>query len=832
VPAIEQVSITAKSQPVDYHRLTKAAFFWQHYRSYPKIKPMFQNYILLAWRHLVKNRVYTAINIAGLSIGMAIAIVIGLWIGDEFSFDHNAPNHRRLANIMLNVHVHKATTKDQFYTGNTLQIPLGPALATQYKDLFTRVALIDNSNGSSALFNFDDINVSGIVAAAQWELPGMFGFRMVTGSADATKDPSTTIIAQSLATALFGKENPLGKKVKVNSGLVLQIGGVYSDLPRNSSFYGLQAIIPWDNAANAYRRDNTDWGDHNSQLYAELAPGIRAAQATARIKNLPTPFNKVYDEEAFVYPMDKAYLYNGFEFNKPSGGRILMVWLFGIIGLFVLFLACINFMNLSTARSEKRAKEVGIRKTFGSLRGQLITQFLSESALIALIALVFALILVTASLPFFNGLAAKEMSVPWVSPVFWLAILGFTLFTGLLAGSYPAFYLSAFRPVRVLKGVFPTGRTRSFPRQVLVVLQFTVSLTLIIGTAIVYRQILYTKDRPVGYHREGLFTVDMHTTDINQHYEALRAELIQKGLAADVAASNMMPTALNNNNGLDWSGKRPDQNIIGFWNVNITPDYGRTIGWTITRGRDMSRDFVTDSNAAILNEKAVKAIGFKDPVGQVVKLFDKPYNIVGVSADMVNNSPYDTVQPAVFVGGGYTGEIIVKIKPGLNPHTALARMTPVFKKYDPSSPFIYKFVDVAYETKFEAEERIGNLAAVFTGLAIFVSCLGLFGLAAFVAEQRTKEIGVRKVLGASIVNLWGLLSKEFLKLTGISILIAVPLAYNGMNQWLKGYLYHAPLSWWIFALAGTGIIVLTLLTVSYQSLKAALINPVKSLRSE
>ena len=814
--------------------------------SYPKIKRMFQNYFLLAWRHLLKNRGYSAINIAGLSIGMAIALIIGLWITDEANFDHYAPNHSRLAAGMLNMRLNNASKKEEFFTGETIMMPLGKAFSTQYKDLFTRVALTV-SNGS-LLFNYGDRTVSGVGRTAQSDLPGMFGFRMLEGDQTATKDPSTIIIAQSLAKALFGNSDPLGKSVKIDKTHEYRIGGVYADLPKNTTFNGLQAVIPWDNADNSYHRDNTDWRDHNGGLYVELAPGVTAEQATARVKNITTPFEKDFHEEVLVYSIDKAHLYNQFAFNKPAGGRITMVWLFGIIGAFVLLLACINFMNLSTARSEKRAKEVGIRKTIGSLRGQLITQFLSESILLAVIALFFALVLVQVSLPFFNGLAAKEMSIPWSSPLFITAMLGFTIFTGLLAGSYPAFYLSAFQPVDVLKGgkrpqrFVGAASTRSFlarnlrsprlSRQILVVLQFTVSLILIIGTSIVFRQILFTKDRPTGYNRDGLFTVDMNNPDIVGHYEALRTELIQRGLAANVAASDMLPTNFTDGNGLDWAGKRPDQNIIGFNNVNITPDYGKTIGWTITRGRDMSRDFPTDSNAAILNEKAVRSIGFKDPVGQIVKLFGKPYTVVGVCADMVTNNPYDTAQNAIFVGGSYTGEMIVKIKPGNNPHKTLAAMAPVFSKYNPSSPFIYKFVDEAYVAKFEAEERIGNLAAVFTGLAIFISCLGLFGLAAFVAEQRTKEIGVRKVLGASLVNLWGLLSKEFLKLTGISILIAVPLAYYGMSQWLKGYLYHAPLSWWIFASAGAGIIVLTLLTVSYQSLKAALMNPVKSLRSE
>ncbi|MFI5194441.1 MAG: ABC transporter permease, partial [Chitinophagales bacterium] len=517
---------------------------------------MFQNYFLLAWRHLLKNRGYSAINIAGLSIGMAIALVIGLWIADEVTFDHYAPNHSRLAVGMVNMHLKNADKKEDFYTGSTVMDPLGKALSTQYKDLFTGVAMADFKSGSR-LFNYGDKTVSGTALTAQADLPSMFGFRMLQGNANATKDPSTMIIARSLAKALFGNGDPLGKTVKVDNMLDYRIGGVYTDLPKNITFNGLQAVLPWDNAANAYRRDNNNWQDHNAQLYVELAPGVSAEQATARIKDLPTPFFKDYHEEALVYPIDKAYLYNQFEFNKPAGGRITMVWLFGIIGAFVLLLACINFMNLSTARSEKRAKEVGIRKTIGSLRGQLITQFLSESILLAIIALIFALVLAQVSLPFFNGLAAKQMSISWTSPLFIAAMLGFTIFTGLLAGSYPAFYLSAFQPVRVLKGKLQTGRLASLPRQILVILQFTVSLTLIIGTTVVFRQILFTKDRPTGYNREGLFTVDMNTPDINTHYEALRNELIQQGLAANVAASNMTPTAFNDGNGIDWSGKRP-----------------------------------------------------------------------------------------------------------------------------------------------------------------------------------------------------------------------------------------------------------------------------------
>jgi putative ABC transport system permease protein len=792
---------------------------------------MLTNYFLLAWRHLNRDKGYSAINIIGLAAGMALTLLIALWITDEMSFDHYAPDHRRLGIAM-----HYTYLGDQNGTSETIPMPWGEAFRTQYSNLFTSTALTSGSP-FDGLVSYGDHVVNGKALWAQIQLPQMFGFRFIKGDLAAAKDPSTVLISRSLATALFANTDPIGKTIKGGNQIDFRVGGVYEDLPRNTTFYGLQVILPWYNKGNGYRNSSTDWFDHDGNLYVELAPGLTAEQASARIRQLPMPHLtslniKGLVEEAFIHPIDKAHLWNIFKNGKPDGGPIRFVWLFGIIGVFVLLLACINFMNLSTARSERRAKEVGIRKTIGSLTRQLIAQFLSESVLVAFIAVLVALVIVGLALPFFNQLAAKNMYIPWGELLFWVSLLGFALFTGLLAGSYPAFYLSRFNPVKVLKGTFKAGRLASLPRQVLVVLQFTVSLTLIIGTIIVFRQIMYSKDRPVGYTREGLITVDMNTPEIGQHYEALRTDLIQKGLAADVAASDMTTTNFANGNPMEWTGKRPDQLAVTFNNVNVTPDYGHTIGWRIISGRDFSRDYPTDSNAVVLNEKAVRDMQVKDPVGLRVKLFDKEYHVIGVAANMVSASPYDTIQPAVFVGGSYTGVMIVRIKPGLTTHAAFAQMEPIFKKYNPASPFIYKFVDQEYAAKFAAEERIGNLAAVFTGLAIFISCLGLFGLAAFVAEQRTKEIGVRKVLGAGVFNLWGLLSKEFLRLTAISMLIAMPLSWYGMHRWMENYAYHAPLSWWIFAGASAGILLITLATVSFQSLKAAFMNPVRSLRTE
>jgi ABC-type antimicrobial peptide transport system permease subunit len=786
---------------------------------------MLKNYIRIAWRNLRKNRTSSIINITGLATGMAIALIIGLWIADELSFDHYHTHHSRIAQGMA-----VQSARGDIYVGETITQPLGKALRT-YKDLFTRTALM--YGGGDHLIGYGDKKLNAPGIWAQRELPEMFTFQMVKGSIAAADDPSTALISQSLATALFGKDDPINKDIQINNRLQFRVGGVYKDLPHNTTFAGVKLVMPWYNKENNYRINNTEWGDHNGNLYVELADGVTAEQATARIRSLPTPHVKEWKEEAMVYPLDKAHLYNQFNLQgQPSGGRIQFVWLFGIIGAFVLLLACINFMNLSTARSEKRAKEVGIRKTVGSLKSQLIAQFLSESVVVTFLAFLLSIILAELSLPFFNGVAAKEMAFPWTNSLFWLLAIGFILFTGIIAGSYPAFYLSSFDPVQVLKGTFRAGRFASLPRKVLVVLQFSVSLSLIIGTIIVFRQISFAKDRPVGYAREGLVAVYMNTPSLYEHYDAIREELLRKGVAENVAASSMKPTNFDNNNSLYWRGKRPDQDAIFFRNVNVTRDFGKTIGWHVLQGRDFSRDFPSDSGALILNDTAAKVMGIPNPIGERVKFWGKNYTVIGVVGDMITNSPFDKIEPAIFLGDMYRDNLIARLAPGLSTSQALAGMESVFKKFNPGNPFVYNFIDEEYARKFEAEQRIGNLASVFTSLAIFISCIGLFGLASFVAEQRTKEIGVRKVLGAGVFRLWGLLSKDFLKLVILSFCIAMPLAWYAMNKWLEGYVYHTTISWWIFAASGIGILVVTLLTVSFQSLRAATMNPSKSLRTE
>jgi ABC-type antimicrobial peptide transport system permease subunit len=496
-------------------------------------------------------------------------------------------------------------------------------------------------------------------------------------------------------------------------------------------------------------------------------------------------------------------------------------------------LACINFMNLTTARSEKRAKEVGIRKTVGSDRWQLIRQFFAESYLIVLLAFVLSLILVYLLLPLFNEVAGKKIEIAWQSPVFWLFSLVFILITGLLSGSYPALYLSSFQPLKVLKGTFRVGRFASIPRKVLVVTQFTVSVMLIIGTVIVYQQIQHAKNRPIGYTRNGLIRIGMEQ-EIRDHYEAIRTELKNSRAIEEMAASNSPLTQVwNTNGGFEWEGKDPNM-AVDFPNNTVSYEFGKTVNWKIKAGRDFSREFATDSAAFIINESLVKFLGFENPVGKVLKWNGEPFTIIGVVNDIMQESPFYPIRPTLYHTDSYDNmyNLVLRLNPQQNAKQSISSIEQVWKKYTPGVPFDYKFVDEEFGSKFRAEERIGKLASYFAVLAIFISCLGLFGMASFVAEQRTKEIGIRKVLGAGVVTLWRLLSIEFFVLVLVSCIIAAPIAWYYLDNWLTNYDYRIEIKWYVFVWAAFTALVITLLTVSFQAIKAAIANPVKSLRTE
>lgn len=799
---------------------------------------MIKNYLKVAWRNLLKNKAHTLINIVGLSVGMAVSVLIGLWIYDELTFDTYYKNHDRMVMVLQH-----QTFNGDVGTQNSIPIPLGTTLSQNYRADFKYVVM--------STWNFDHILSIGdkkILKAGSYmspEGPKMLTLNMLQGSREALNDMSSMLISKSTAIALFGNDDAMGKTIKIDNAWVVKIAGVYEDLPKNTFFNDVKFIAPWDlymTTMSWLKNASTRWGNNSWQLFAQLNDNANIDVVSKKISQLKAiniakqgdMVGASFKPVVFLYPLTRWHLHSEFKNGVNTGGRIQFVWLFGIIGILVLLLACINFMNLSTARSEKRAKEVGIRKTLGSLKSQLISQFFSESLMVSIFSFFVSLLLVLAILPWFNQVSDKEVGILWTNPYFWLLGFGFAIFTGIIAGSYPAFYLSSFQPVKVLKGTFKAGKLAALPRKILVVLQFFASATLIMGTVVVFRQVEYTKDRPVGYERTGLVEIDEKTQDSHKNFPLIRQELLRQGLIAEMAESGSPLTNIwSNNSGMNWQGKLPGQQD-DFGTVPVSNEFGKVAQWKIVQGRDFSRDFATDSSAMILNEAAAKFVRFKNPIGQTIN-WGKDYHIVGIVKDMVMTSPYDPVKPTIFflTDKGFDGGVIdIRINPKLSMHEALAKIEVVYKQFDPGAPFVYKFTDEEYAHKFEYEERIGKLAGFFTLLAIFISCMGLFGMASFMAEQRTKEIGVRKVLGASVFSLWRLMSTEFVLLVVVSLVIATPVAYHFMQEWLQGYKYQTPMPWWIFGGTALGAIAITVLTVSYQSLKAASANPVKSLRSE
>jgi len=793
---------------------------------------MFKNYFKIAWRNLWRNKGYSSISILGLAAGMAVAMLIGLWIWDELTFDDYHKNHDRLAQVMTTF----AGNGGELNTGPGVASPLGNELRAKYGSDFKNVCMA-SSNQSRELATGD----KKITAQGMWvesNFPSMLTLQMLKGNINGLNDPSSVLLSASVAKSLFGDADPLNKVVRIDNQGNYKVAGEYEDLPHNTTLNEAKIFLSWDKYVSMIdwvKESMHHWDDGAFRCYVELNDNVDFNKETAKIKLVPMAhLNAASDgkQELVLQPMNNWRLHGEFKNGKVAGGRIQFVYLFAIIGFFVLLLACINFMNLSTARSEKRSKEVGIRKTVGSLKSQLVSQFLSEAMLIAGIASLFSLLFTQLLLPLFNTLSDKQMTLPFNNIFFWILCIGFTVITGLLAGSYPAFYLSRFDPIKVLKGTYRVGRFASLPRKVLVVVQFSVSITLVIGTIIVYKQIQFAKNRPVGYNRENLIAVYMTTPDLFGHYNTMRSDLLATNVVENMAESSSPVTSVwSNQTGYSWEGKDPAIQP-SFGSVGVTQDYGKTINWQIKEGRDFSKDFY-DSNSIILNEAAVKLTGMKNIVGKIIRKDHKNLTVVGVIKDMVMESPYAPVTPTIFlVNPGWVNVIDVRMKVGIPLQDALAKIAKVFEKYNPAAPFDYKFIDEEYAQKFSDEQRIGNLATFFAALAVFIASLGLFGLASFVAEQRKKEIGLRKVLGASIFNVWILLSKEFMLLVVFSFIVSVPLSYHFMHNWLQNYEYRTTLSLWIFAATGIGALLITLLTVSYQSIKAAIANPVKSLKTE
>jgi putative ABC transport system permease protein len=792
---------------------------------------MIKNYIKTAWRNLRRDKAHSFINILGLAVGMAVVILIGLWLYDEISFDRNFEHYDRIAQVEQNV-----LNNGEVATWTSVPYPLADELRNNYGSDFKRIVMSVDFREHTLTVGSKKLQQIGCYF--EKGIADMLSLQMLNGNREGLRDPGSVLVSESAAKACFGNEDPMNKMLKIDDNPPVKVTGIYRDIPHNSTFGDLHFIAPWELffSSNNLNSMKDPWRPNFVQLLVQLNENADLQVVSLKIKD--AKLKKVNEQlqkkkpVLFLHPMNKWHLYSEFKDGVNTGGEIQYVWMFGMIGAFVLFLACINFMNLSTAKSEKRAREVGIRKTLGSLRRQLILQFFAESALVVFFAFICSLLLVSLALPFFNEVAGKQMTMPWGRAFFWPAAIVFILVTAWIAGSYPAFYLSSFRPVRVLKGAFKAGRFAAIPRKALVVVQFTVSVALIIGTMIVYKQIQFAKNQPIGYSRNNLVAIPS-SKEIRDHFAALQQELASTGLISGSAEASALPTGgTGSSSGFSWPGKDPNLSI-DFNREGISYEYGKTIGWQLSQGRDFSKDFLSDSSALILNEAAVKFIGFANPVGQTMYWFDKPYKVIGVTKDIIMQSPYDAVRPTVFfLSKDDYDAILLRINPAVSAQQAIARIGELYKKYNPDRPFEYRFASEEFEKKFLGEERIGKLATFFTILAIFISCLGISGMASFAAEQRIKEIGVRKVLGASVFNLWKLLSQDFLIMVMIALIIATPLAFYFMHSWLQHYHYRTTLSWWIFALAGVGAVIITLATVSFQSVKAALANPVKSLRTE
>jgi len=790
---------------------------------------MLKNYFKIAFRTLQRNATYSFINIAGLSIGITCTLLILLWVYDEMTFDKNFSNYDLIHQVKLN-----NTTDKGIITRTQVPMPLKDVLLDQDSRI-KKYSICVPQNALLTVGN-NKINKRGLDASESFL--EIFDFNMIEGNRETVlDDPRSIVLTQSTATALFGDDDAMGKmvQVKIENNEELKVTGIIADPPSNTSFQ-LDFILPFAyfEATSVWvQHARTNWNNNAFDMYVELQPGTSKEDIDHAIGNLITKNSSGSTRsELFLHPISHWRLYNKFENGKEAGGMIEYVRLLSGIAVFTLVIACINFMNLSTARSEHRAREVGIRKSVGSDRKQLLLQFLGESILIAGLAFLLSIVLVELALPSYNTLVIKKLTIDYSSPLFWLFGISLTLITGLLAGSYPAFYLSSFKPVTVLKGKIITGKRESTPRQITVTIQFGFSILLIIGSIVAYQQINYLKNREVGYDRENLMMV-WSTSDIEKNFKPLKQELVNTGAAQFVCKSSTPITYVYSSSPLEgWPGMLPGQKVE-VNNVATEYDYTKTMGIKMLEGRDFSEDFKSDTAAIILNKTAVKTLNLSNPVGEKIQMWGQAWNIIGVMDDVLMGSGSGEIEPAVItMDPTWSNTINIRLGKTTDLNASIKKVEEAFKKYNPDYPFEYRFADTAFEQKFWKINMISTLAGVFTALAIFITCLGLLGMAAFTAEQRTKEIGIRKVMGASVSSLVVLLTKDFSRLVLIAFIIAAPLAWWVTDNFLQQYEIRIALPIWVFPVAGIAALFLTLVIVGTQAFRAAVSNPVKSLRSE
>jgi ABC-type antimicrobial peptide transport system permease subunit len=791
---------------------------------------MLANYFKVASRVMVRNKSFSFINILGLTMGLTGALLLFLWIGKEFTYDEF---HTNKADI------YKAWNRTRI--DGTLQCwdktprILAPTVTQDYSAVESAVSFADYN--AAFLFTKGDTRLmknSGAFTDPQFLT--MFSFPLVKGDpSKALSNPNSIVLTEEFARELFGDKEAFGEVITVweeNNSFDFTITGILKELPANTSF-AFQYLIPFHFLESIGEKD-THWGNNSVSTYIQLKEGTDANSFNEEIKDITRKHTSGENTtEVFLYPLTKLRLYSRFDNGIPAGGRIEVVRLLGILGICLVAIACINFINLSTARAQKRSKEVGIRKVTGAYRYSLVVQFLCESILITAMAGILAVVLVMLFLPAFGNLVEQKLTLQYTNVAIWSAIGIGILTVGVLAGCYPAFYLSSFNPVRVLKGAPLAGTSRNFFRKVLVIFQFSFAMTLIIATLVVQDQIEYAQNRDAGYAQENM-VYQYITGDLEKNYQAYKNELLQAGIAVSVTKTSSPITEVWSNSWeFGWNGKDPQSKIV-VDRFYTDEDIVTTAGLTLVAGRDMDLDkYPTDSTAVLLNEAAVKVMGFKNPIGELITDSGTEWHVVGVVKDFLLRSPFQKVKPMVLQGSkGWFSVIHMRLNSNRPLRENVAALEKLHAKYNPVYPFGYEFVDDEYKSKFVDQEKTQTITTIFTSLAIFISCLGLLGLSTYIIESRVKEIGIRKILGASITNIAQLLSKDSMRMIIIGILVGCPSAWWGLNQWLMSFEYRTTMKLWTFLVAAAAIIIVAGLTIVIQIMRAARANPVTSLKQD
>jgi putative ABC transport system permease protein len=789
---------------------------------------MFKNYLKIAWRNIAKHKSFSLINAGGLALGMASCLLLLLYVTYHLDYDKQFKNINNIYLVQNN-----QTGDGKIYTFSATSRLTAAAIKAEIPDAVRAVRTITYSAEGLLTYKNNSFKKAGMFADDGFF--DIFSYRFIKGAASsALKTPNAIIITQKLAKTLFGDEDPMNKIIKRNNQLPLTVTGVIENVPANASFQ-FEFVLPWAmfEDSNAWAK-NSDWGSNFARTVVQLKDPLALGRANNIIKNMVARHNDGNKNQLFLYPFSKLHLYSEFVNGKAVGGMIDQIKLFITLAICILLVACVNFMNLSTARSEERAKEVGIRKAIGSNRSSLISQFIIESVILSLLSTAVAIGIVIISLPYFNNLLGIQLALPYNSLFTWLAILGIGILTGVLAGSYPAFYLSSFEPIKVLKGMFKGGSSALPLRKVLVVVQFGFAVFLITATICIYRQIKFVQEKSTGFDKNNLVEIPIEG-DLKKNSDILINQLKAEGVVTNGTTISQSITENGNNTwGVSWPGKRDDETVL-FDVFRAGSDFVKTAGVKLIAGREFSAAYPADTagKTTMINESAAKVMKLKNPVGTLIKWGDAEVIIVGVYKDFVWGSPYEKTRPMLTQYAGiYNTVIDLRLNQDRSISANIEAINKALKTLNPAYPPTIKFVDSDFEKKFQNEQLLATLSNLFGGLAIIISCLGLFGLAAYAAEQRVKEIGVRKVLGASVLNLAGLLSKDFLKLVAIAIVLAIPVSIWAMNKWLQKFEYRITISWWMLALAGLITVIIAIVTVSYQAIKAALANPVKSLRSE